>query len=193
MSVEKVTELFAKLSTAASPEDRTAAGAEVVKAAKAAGIGSLVAVSASLKAALEDASATAREGALVAYSQLVAEFGAQSEPYLVPLIPALLERASDKVAPVRTAAEAAAKALFAVLNGYSTENVLPFLFDGMAQARSWQTKVLALQLLTGLAKTAPVQTAACLHDIVPRLTGKLLPFDPCSPCHPCNSSNHAIL
>ena len=172
MSVEKVTELFQKLNTAATPEDRTSAGAEVVKAAKAAGVASLAAVSEQIKAAIDDAAPLAREGGLAAFSLVLAEFGTKAEPYLFPLVPIVLERASDKAAPIRAAAEAAATEFFAVLNPYSTENMLPTLFDAMAQARSWQTKVLALQLVAGMAKTAPVQIASCLHEIVPRLTGR---------------------
>ena len=167
MSAEKLTELFAKLSASGTPES----AAEIVKATKSAGLASMATVSEQLKALLEDSKAA--EGGLVAFSQLVAEFGSKSEPYLVPLLPQLLERASDKSPSVRAAAEAAATALFAAVNPYSTESLMQPLFDGMAQARGWQTKVLALQLLSGLAKTAPIQLCSCLHEIVPRLTGEL--------------------
>ena len=167
MSVAKLTELFAALSASSTPVE---SAAEIVKAAKGAGLASLAAVSEQLNTVLTDGKAS--EAGLVAFSQLVAEFGSKSEPYLVPLLPQLLERASDKSPSVRAAAEAAATALFAAVNPYSTESLMQPLFDGMAQARGWQTKVLALQLLSGLAKTAPIQLCACLHEIVPRLTGK---------------------
>ncbi len=181
MSAAKVAELFAKLNVSATPEDRSANGADVVKAVKADGLGSMAAVADQLKAAIEDTAAPlAREAGLVAFSQLVAEFGAKSEPYLFPLLPVLLERAADKVAGVRAATETAATDLFAILNPYSTENALPALFEGMDQARNWQTKVLAINLLAGMSKTAPTQIASCLHAIVPRLTGK----------HACNSVAH---
>mmetsp|Transcript_33591 Transcript_33591/g.74378 ORF Transcript_33591/g.74378 Transcript_33591/m.74378 type:complete len:1029 (+) Transcript_33591:223-3309(+) len=171
--VQKVTELFQKLTTAATPEDRTAAATEVAAAAKAGGAAALcdAGIVEKLRVAIEDtASPLAREGGLVAFTEVIQSAGKVAEPYLVPLVPQLLERAADKVAPVRAAAEAAAKALFATINPYSTEDVLPALFDGMAQARNWQTKVLALNLLSGVAKTAPIQVAACLSEIVPRLT-----------------------
>lgn len=167
-------ELFEKLKAASSAEERAAAAGEMVAAVKSAGISSLSAVAASLKDAVEDASnPSAREGGLVAFSKLVAEFGRKAEPFLVSMVATLLERAADKVAPVRTAAEDAAKALFAILNPYSTQDVLPALFEGMGQARNWQTKVLALNLLAGLAKTAPNQIAAGLSDIVPNLTDSM--------------------
>lgn len=172
-TVEKITELFQKLSTSATPEERNAVASDVAATVKASGVAAIKAsgVVDKLKAGIEDtASPLAREGALVAFAQLATELGISAEAFLVPMLPALLERAADKVAPVRAAAEAAAKALFAVINPYSTEDVLPALFDGMAQARNWQTKVLALNLLAGMAKTAPTQIAASLSEIVPRLT-----------------------
>ena len=166
-------ELFEKLKVSSSADERVAVAGELAAAVKSAGVSSLSTVAASLKEAVEDASnPAAREGGLVAFSKLVAEFGRKAEPFLVSMVATLLERAADKVAPVRTAAEDAAKALFAILNPYSTQDVLPALFDGMSQARNWQTKVLALNLLAGLAKTAPNQIAASLSDIVPYLTGE---------------------
>jgi len=168
MSVQQLTEQFAKLSAAGTPEERAAAAAAVVASVKSSGIASMDGVAAQLKAALEDTAG--REGALLAFSKLVAEFGRQAEPFLFPLVPALLQHAADKSPAVRTAADAAAKELFVILNPYSTEEVLPALFDGMLQARNWQTKTLSLVLLAGLAKTAPNQIAASLSDIVPRLT-----------------------
>ncbi len=170
MSVEQITELFQKLTTAATAEERVSVASDVCGVVSKSGTSALVTISAQLKEAIEDVSSpSAREGGLVAFKKLVEK---QAEPFLVPLIPCLLERAADKVAPVRTAAEEAATALFAILNPYSTAMILEFLFDGMNQARNWQTKVLALNLLAGLAKTAPNQIAAALSDIVPRLTGE---------------------
>ncbi len=159
-----VAELFKKLTVSDA--------AEIVKVVKTDGLSAMPAVAAELKTAIENAAAPdAREAALVAFGLLVAEFGAKAEPYLFPLVPALLEAAADKSAGVRTQATSAATALFAILNPYSTESALPALFDGMNQAKNWQTKVLALNLLADMAKTAPIQVASCLHEIVPRLTG----------------------
>lgn len=164
MSVEQITELFGKLNATTTPEDRTGAAAALVAAAKAKGPTSLPAIGEQLKAAIDT------EAGLVAFKAIAEEFGKVAEPYLFPLLPNLLERVADKSASIRTAVEEAAKALFAILNPYSTRNSLPPLFDAMGQARNWQSKVLALTLLAGMAKTAPTQIATCLSDIVPRLT-----------------------
>jgi hypothetical protein len=44
---------------------------------------------------------TAREGSLLAIKGLLTSVGRAAEPYVVPLIPTILDRAADKVAPVR--------------------------------------------------------------------------------------------
>lgn len=96
--------------------------------------------------------------------------GVFAEPYLIALLPVLLERLADKVAPVRAAAEAAMTAFFAALCPYSLEAALPALFDGMALARNWQTKVGALNALKTMSVRAPRQVAKALPDIVPKVT-----------------------
>ncbi|KAG1675970.1 hypothetical protein FOA52_014214 [Chlamydomonas sp. UWO 241] len=157
-----VTAAFAQLSTADASEG-------VVAAVKKAGTSSMAPVAESVTAGLAG-DAVSKENALKVVAALVAEFGKASEPYLVSLIPAMLSAAADKAAPVREAATAAMQALFAVLNPYSTDQVMEMLFAAMEQSRNWQCKVLALHSLANLAATAPNQIAAALSDIVPRLT-----------------------
>lgn len=51
-----------------------------------------------LKAASTDAKApAAREGAFVAYADLAAGAPCLTEPYLVPMLPTILDKCSDKV------------------------------------------------------------------------------------------------
>ena len=51
-----------------------------------------------LKAASTDAKApAAREGAFVAYAELAAGAPRLAEPYLVPMLPTILDKCSDKV------------------------------------------------------------------------------------------------
>lgn len=79
-----------------------------------------------LKAEAEDTgNADAREAALLAFKQLCQCVGRQCEPYVVPLLPLLLERLADKAAPVRDAAAQAAKALVSILCPHAVELVLP--------------------------------------------------------------------
>lgn len=72
--------------------------------------------------------------------------------------------------PVRTAAKSATRALAACLCPNAFRLVLPMLFDGMAKARNWQTKVGALLMLRSLTKTAPRQLAAALPVIMPNVS-----------------------
>jgi len=173
MSVSNVAEMMQKLSIAATPEDRTAAAGALAAAVASAGAASLKSsgIANKIKEAIEDqASPLAREGGLVALAELVKKVGRPAEPYITCLLPALLNAAADKVASVRDQAVASAKALFAVVNPFKAYELLPHMFDGMQQARNWQTKVLALNLLSEISKTTPKPVAACLSDIVPRLT-----------------------
>lgn len=50
-----------------------------------------------LKAAMEDSAVPAREGAIQAFSALAASAGPTAEPYLLTVLPSLLERLADKV------------------------------------------------------------------------------------------------
>jgi elongation factor 3 len=79
-----------------------------------------------LKAEAEDTSnADGREAALLGFKQLCSSVGRPCEPYVVPLLPMMLERLADKVAPVREAAAQAAHAVVAILCPHAVELVLP--------------------------------------------------------------------
>mmetsp|Transcript_28813 Transcript_28813/g.85261 ORF Transcript_28813/g.85261 Transcript_28813/m.85261 type:complete len:1020 (-) Transcript_28813:814-3873(-) len=166
-----LTEALAKLST-------NDVSSDAVALVKKNGISCMTAATEALAKATTSSDVTEKENALKAVKAFVAEFGKAAEPYLVSLIPNLLDRAADKAAPVREAAVEAAKAIFGVLNPYSTAIVLGYLFTGMEQAKNWQTKVLALESLAGMAKTAPNQIAAALSDIVPQLTDTMADAKP---------------
>jgi hypothetical protein len=77
--------------------------------------------------------ADAREAALLAVKQLCQSVGREAEPYVVPLLPLLLERMADKAQPVREAAHAAAEAVAAVLCPRAVELVLPGEQEGVSE------------------------------------------------------------
>lgn len=120
-----------------------------------------------LKASIEGPDADAREAALLAVAQLPAAAGRAAEPYLLPLVPALLERACDKSGPARDAAVAAAVAVARSLCPHAAEMVLPVLFAHTDAAKKWQTREAALRMLAAVAEAAPRQVAAQLPAIVP--------------------------
>ncbi|KAF5831548.1 hypothetical protein DUNSADRAFT_12961 [Dunaliella salina] len=172
-SVEQVTGLFQKLSTGSSAAERAPHASEVANMVKSQGASAIesAGIAAKLQEALNDtANPTAREGALEAFTALVKAVGPTAEPFVMGLLPAVLDRLSDKVAPVRTAAEAAVPAVIDTVNPYSVEDVLVHVFDGMAQAKGWQTKVGALNAMKTLAARAPRQIAKQLPHIVPQVT-----------------------
>jgi elongation factor 3 len=151
--------------------DRSAAAGELATAVKSAGISSLVSSGAlaKLQAGIEDKDAGAREGALLAIAAVSQSVGRAAEPYLMPLLGAVLAALADKVAPVRAAAQSAQAALEAVLCPHGISAVLPTLFEAM-RAQKWQTQEGACKLLSALADRAPRQVAVCLPEIVPEVT-----------------------
>jgi transposase len=120
-----------------------------------------------LRESIEGPDADAREAALLAVAQLPAAAGRAAEPYLLPLVPLLLEKAADKAGPARDAAAAAAVAAARALCPHAAEMVLPTLFAHTDASKKWQTREAALRMLAAVAETAPRQVAACLPEIVP--------------------------
>jgi elongation factor 3 len=92
-----------------------------------------------LKAEAEDMSnPEGREAALLAFKQLCQCVGRPCEPYVVPLLPTMLERLADKAAPVRDAAQAAALAVVDILCPHAVELVLPGEWLGQQQQERWR-------------------------------------------------------
>ncbi len=118
---------------------------------------------AKIQAALEDKAPGARQGALSAITALCG-VGASVEPYLVPLLPAVLNALADKVAPVRAAAVEAAEAVQGLLCPHSVAVVLPMLFEAM-KAQKWQTNEGGCKILGALAENAPQQVGGG-HDML---------------------------
>jgi elongation factor 3 len=123
-----------------------------------------------LKAALEGTDAVKRESALSVIDALAQRGGSACEPYVISLLPIVLERCADKVPSVRTTADAAVRAIGASVNADSLKRLLPTLFDGMASARQWQTKEAALNVLKTFVERAPLQMCACLTEVVPKVS-----------------------
>lgn len=111
--------------------------------------------------------AAAREGSLQAIAALCNEVGVCCEAYFIPLLPKILERLADKASNVRSAAEAAGKALVDLLGPLAAQLALPVLFESMHQSRPWQVKVGTMRLLNQLCKSRPAQVSGALPEIVP--------------------------
>ncbi|KAF9126163.1 translational elongation factor EF-1 alpha [Mortierella sp. 14UC] len=113
-----------------------------------------------------------REAALLILAEVSKAVGQAGEPYLIPLMPRVLDGYADKVASVRDAADSASKAIMALPSMYAVKLLLPVLFDTIENGK-WQSQCGSLKILTGLSKTSPKQISNCLSEIVPILSASM--------------------
>lgn len=164
--------LYVKATTEAESEGRAAAAKELAEGVLAAGPTTIMSMKLleKLDASLSDLkSVPAREGAVLVVHALHTALGHHSEPYILMILPKLIEKFDDKVKNVASAVEACLVAFFQSVNPYAAATLLPHLFAGMSTI-SWKTKVGTLKLLGALAHTAPSQIGQLLPDIVPKVT-----------------------
>jgi len=127
-----------------------------------------------VKSALSDEKdPRAREGGALLFEALAERLGRLFEPYVVSLLPALLDRLADTAAPAREAAEAAARAVTSGLTSQGVKMCLPSLLDAAAPGRAWRTQAGAISALGAMAHCAPKQLATALPVVVPRLSDAL--------------------
>ena len=89
------------------------------------------------------------------------------EPYLVELLGPTLVAVGDKMTPVKTAATAAALAIAAALNAHAVKAVLPPIIKSVTTAQKWQEKMVGLQCIETLVKSAPTELAFRVPDLIP--------------------------
>ncbi|KAL2914827.1 [NU+] prion formation protein 1 [Polyrhizophydium stewartii] len=170
MSLERVAELLVQLNTCETSQECLMVASELGALVKAnivlldsAGIlNALVSSTTNKKSGLE------REGGLLGIAGIAGAVGRSGEPYLLSLLPMVLDAYADKGQPVREAASLAAENILAVVEPVAVPAVLPLLFEAMT--RKWQTKIGAIELLVTLAKRAPAQIGEALPDIIPAVT-----------------------
>ncbi|KAL8690219.1 MAG: hypothetical protein Q9218_004282 [Villophora microphyllina] len=113
-----------------------------------------------------------RQGALFAYELMSVILGRVFEPYVIQIVPQLLNSFSDTAADVRDACLDTTKAIFSSLSSYGVKKVLPTLLDGLEESQ-WRSKKGACDLLGAMAYLDPQQLALNLPEIIPPLTGVL--------------------
>ncbi|KAJ8611389.1 hypothetical protein CTAYLR_006506 [Chrysophaeum taylorii] len=164
--------LYVKATTEAESAERSAAAKSLADAIKEAGPTTVMSFKLidKVQASLGDLkSVPAREGAIMVVHALHTALGHHSEPYILILLPTLIEKFDDKVKNVTAALEACLTAFFQAVNPHAAATLLPHLFAGMSTI-SWKIKVGTLKLLGTLAHTAPSQVGQLLPDIVPKVT-----------------------
>ncbi|KAL8998156.1 MAG: hypothetical protein Q9169_002710 [Polycauliona sp. 2 TL-2023] len=113
-----------------------------------------------------------RQGALIAYELMSLILGRTFEPYLIQVVPQLLNGFGDAVADVREACLETTKICFSGLSSYGVKKILPTLLEGLQESQ-WRSKKGACDLLGGMAYLDPQQLASSLPEIIPPLTGVL--------------------
>lgn len=127
----------------------------------------------SVKAAIENKKDTnARQGALFAYELLSLILGKLFEPYVIQILPLLLQSFGDSVVDVREACGDAVKVCFSNLSSYGVKVILPTLLEGLDE-QQWRSKKGACDMLGNMAYLNPHQLAISLPDIIPPLTNVL--------------------
>lgn len=123
-----------------------------------------------LRSAVEDKKdPMKRQGALFAFELLSLILGRLFEPYIIEILPLLLQSFGDSVIDVREACSDAAKVCFSSLSSYGVKVILPDLLEGLDEP-AWRSKKGACETLGAMAYLAPHQLAISLPDIIPPLT-----------------------
>ncbi|CAK7233986.1 translational elongation factor EF-1 alpha [Sporothrix eucalyptigena] len=116
--------------------------------------------------------AVAREKALSAIQAIAqhADVSAHVEPFLVILLPAVLAGAGDKITSVKTAALAAALAIAEAVSPNAVKAALPPILESLRNAQKFPERLLALDLLDTLIRTAPVQMGTRVPELIPAVS-----------------------
>ncbi|KAK9478078.1 armadillo-type protein [Lipomyces japonicus] len=173
-SVQALNELLSKLTVAATPEARSEAASNFATLISAPLEDHDVPVSVvdELKAALNSKKdAVARQNALEGVKAIATkQFTPSVEAYIVSLIPSILDKASDKIIPVKNAAEPAVVAVARAINPNAVKFILPILSKAVSTATKWQEKVAALNAIVAVVDVAPGQVSLRMPELIPLLS-----------------------
>jgi elongation factor 3 len=89
------------------------------------------------------------------------------EPYLPTLLGPTLTAVSDKMTPVKNAAQVTAVAIVKAINANAVKAVLPTIVRSILSAQKWPEKMTGLRCIEALVETAPAQLAFRVPDLIP--------------------------
>ena len=115
------------------------------------------------------ADANGRHGALVAIAAICETMGHAVEPFLMALLPQVLELYADKQKFVKDTATLAGDALINIMSTFAAKYVLAMVFERATTggpAGKWEVQVAGLDMITKISAKAPEQVAQCLSETV---------------------------
>lgn len=133
------------------------------------GVRSLEPLMDGFKKAVEGSNVEHAEGALNAMTHFIKECPV-AEPYMASLLPIVLKAASHKAKNVQKAATTTGETFAAKMSPNAVSAVLPDLFAALEVNQNWQTRVLALNIITSFSDHASHQLGFSLPEVVPALT-----------------------
>ncbi len=133
------------------------------------GVRSLEPLMDGFKKAVEGSNVEHAEGALNAMTHFIKECPV-AEPYMASLLPIVLKAASHKAKNVQKAATTTGETFAAKMSPNAVSAVLPDLFAALEVNHNWQTRVLALNIITSFSDHASHQLGFSLPEVVPALT-----------------------
>lgn len=113
-----------------------------------------------------------RQGAMFAFETFSTVLGRLFEPYILRVLPLLLNSFGDATQDVREATHDTARVIMGNLSGYGVKSILPSLLSGLEE-KQWRTKKGSIELLGMMAYCAPRQLSQSLPIVIPQLTGVL--------------------
>jgi elongation factor 3 len=116
----------------------------------------------SLETGLTSKQPSTRAGAFLLITAISEICKSPVEPYLIPLVPSILDGAADKVPEVHTAAVRAGRAVVNNMCPFGARFVLPRITEAMASTARWQQKNAACVLLNDILSRAPSASAPSL-------------------------------
>ncbi|KAJ3318655.1 translational elongation factor EF-1 alpha [Boothiomyces sp. JEL0866] len=123
-------------------------------------------------AKLDKKDQTATNHALKVFEELATKDMIRAQPFLIKILPDVLNACGDKKATPETVAnaQAAAKAITDKISPNAVPELLPYLFQALDIKCRWQTRVAALNAITGFGDHAPEQLGYALPLVVPEVS-----------------------
>lgn len=111
-----------------------------------------------LEEACSMGSSTEKEGALFAIELLSSRLGLLFEPYVIVLLPSLLQSFSDGSVHVRKAANSSIGLVMSKLSGHGVKLLMPAVLTAL-ESEDWRTKQASIHMLGTMSHCAPKQLA----------------------------------